>query len=73
MANAIEVAIVNSLHNLSEDDSRFILPEVLVSDDPVEQLAAGAHPTIPWSDDWTPDPILLAQAKLREPNSKAGQ
>jgi hypothetical protein len=38
-----------------------------------EQLAAGAHPTIPWSDDWTPDPILLAQSKLLEPTPKAGQ
>ncbi len=27
-----------------------------------EQLAQDSHPTIPWSDDWTPDPKLAAQA-----------
>lgn len=29
-----------------------------------EQLASPAHSTIAWSDDWTPDPTLLAQATL---------
>lgn len=35
-----------------------------------EQLATGAHPTIPWADDWTPDPTLLAQSRLLEPTPK---
>lgn len=29
-----------------------------------EQLASPQHTTIAWSDDWTPDPTLLAQATL---------
>jgi hypothetical protein len=29
----------------------------------VEQLASPAHTTIPWADDWTPDPALIAQSQ----------
>lgn len=28
-----------------------------------EQLASPAHTTIPWSDDWTANPALLAQSR----------
>lgn len=29
----------------------------------VEQLASPGHTTIPWADDWTPDPALIAQSQ----------
>lgn len=29
-----------------------------------EQLASPAHTTIPWTDDWTPDAALAAQAEI---------
>jgi hypothetical protein len=29
-----------------------------------EQLASPSHSTIPWSDDWTPDAAIAAQAEV---------
>ncbi len=31
-----------------------------------EQLASPTHTTIPWSDDWTPDAALAAQAEIED-------